>query len=81
LKQCSYNYVLLKCQQDVCAVFFSQGAFSLRPVLQINEEDNVRLLLENVPEVDHHADDDDGSDDELLRPNMEEAIRSAQQVG
>jgi hypothetical protein len=50
------------------------------PVLQINEDGNVRLLLENVPEVEHHADDDDDCDDDLLRPNMEEAIRSAQQV-
>lgn len=40
----------------------------------------MRLLLENVPEVDHGPDDDDECDDELLRPNMEEAIRHAQQV-
>jgi hypothetical protein len=49
-------------------------------LLQINEDDHVRLLLENVPEVEHHADDDDDIDDDLLRPNMEEAIHSAQQV-
>jgi hypothetical protein len=48
--------------------------------LQISEDDNVRLLLENVPEVEHHPDDDDDGDDELLRPNMEEAIHNAQQV-
>jgi hypothetical protein len=49
-------------------------------LLQINEDDHVRLLLENVPEVEHHPDDDDDIDDDLLRPNMEAAIRSAQQV-
>jgi hypothetical protein len=48
--------------------------------VQINQDDNVRLLLEDVPEVEHHADDDECSDDELLRPNMEEAIRNTQQV-
>ncbi|KAF6260717.1 hypothetical protein COO60DRAFT_1683532 [Scenedesmus sp. NREL 46B-D3] len=44
----------------------------------IHEDDHVRLLLENVPEVEHHPDNAD-SDDELLRPNMEEAIHSTQQ--
>lgn len=46
---------------------------------QIHDDEHARLLLEDVPEVEHQLEDED-EDDEHERPNMEEVIHNTKQV-